>query len=227
MRRRIWWPASCSTPRGGCARAPGRRTSASSPGAHPAGSTRPRRPARPGWNPGAVPSLLGSTSAPEGRSACFSCARFMAPPRASTRRLMASSELSSRARVVPTAWAAAAAVRSRRSVVGPSPPVQMTKRLAAPRRRGSDDPGIPLPSGTSSTVATTNPAPVSVAAIHDALVFTISPRVSSVPMERMATKLFSLARGFLQCCGEKENSMSTARSRAPSRPPGPCAAPPG
>jgi hypothetical protein len=125
----------------------------------------------------------------------------MAPPRASTRRLMASSELSSRARVVPTAWAAAAAVRS--SVVGPSPPVQMTKRLAAPRRRrASTMRGIS--SGTSSTVATTKPAPVSVAASHDALVFTISPRVSSVPMERMATVIvFSLARGFLQCCGEK------------------------
>ena len=146
-------------------------------------------------------------------SACFSRPGFIALPNASTRRRMASSALSSRTSSTPAARAAAAAVRS--SVVGPRPPVTMTRRVRGREPADRADDGVDACPARSPCAPTLKPAAVSSAASHEALVLTISPRVSSVPIESKATVM-----GAAKCSRSGAALRATIRPHPPAHPTG-------
>ena len=149
-------------------------------------------PSRSAHQPGAVPCRLRMNRAEGIRSACLMLVEGITDPRLWKYSSSAFTTSSCTTGVSPKAPATASRVRS--SLVGPRPPVVMSRsERCNPRDMASVI--FPWSSPTMVTHCSWTPRGGSLAAIHDELVSVSSPISSSLPMEKIsAFKTSSLCR---------------------------------
>ena len=168
------------------------------------------RPSTSRTSPGAVPTRLGSTSAPSGTRAMRSLpAGSRVRRQVAHRALSSSSSPSSRRRGLSSASATTSRVMS--SAVGPRPPVTSTTsatsraRASAPRMSGALSP-------TTNLVRTGSPRLPARRPIQAPLLSTVKPARSSSPTATMAQLA---GGGAVRVSGCSRPGRGCARNRAP------------